>query len=211
MLYLHKTPEWLKLLLPGVTWNYERSAKKIYLTFDDGPIPELSPWVLDELAKYRAKATFFYVGDNIRKYPSLFARALGEGHSIGNHTYNHLNGWQNSVSDYLRNVEKCDEAIRTFGNGTSRMLFRPPYGQIKRSQLKALSQTYKVVFWDYLTGDFDQKLSPERCHQSAVKKAINGSIVLYHENVKAAPRIKYSLPRFLEHFSERGFQFCAID
>lgn len=167
--------------------------------------------MLDELGKYDARATFFCVGDNIRKHPLLFSRALKEGHSLGNHTYNHVKGWQTPLADYLANVELCEAAIRKYGDGKSKMLFRPPYGQMKLSQLKEVSNTYKVIFWDYLTGDFDKGLSPEKCHSSALKQTMSGSIVLYHENIKATPRLKYSLPRFLKHFSEKGFQFCAID
>ncbi len=211
MLYLHKTPEWLKTFFPLVTWNFDRSEKKIFLTFDDGPIPELTPWVLDQLKNYNALATFFYVGDNIRKYPHLFARAVNDGHSVGNHTYNHLRGWKTPLPAYLDNVEKCEEIIESQGGRRSRKLFRPPYGQFTPTQMKHIAQSHNVVLWDYLTGDFDLKLSPEKCHVSALKKTLCGSIVVYHENIKAAPRLQYSLPLFLKHFSDKGFQFCAIE
>jgi len=196
--------------LPAATWRMHSAEKKIYLTFDDGPIPELTPWVLDQLDAYRAKATFFYVGENVVKHPALARRAIESGHSIGNHTHNHVKGWSIRQSDYLDNVEKCREAIAS-NTGVSTRLFRPPYGQITFSLTKKLSANYRVVMWDYLTGDFDPKLRPEICHSGALKGTSPGSIVIYHENVKAEPRIRYSLPRFLEHFSHQGYQFCAID
>ncbi len=211
MLYFKKTPGWLKLLFAQAVWSFSRAEKKIYLTFDDGPIPALTPWVLATLKKYDAKATFFYVGENIRKHPDLFTQALSLGHSIGNHTNNHLKGWSTSEEQYLDNIDLCEEAILEYADGVSKKLFRPPYGQISRSMAKRISKDYRIIMWDYLTGDFDQDLSPEKCHKGAIKNVKAGSIVIYHENVKAEARIKYSLPRFLEHFSQLGYQFCAIE
>lgn len=189
----------------------DEAQKKIYLTFDDGPIPELTPWVLSTLDAYDAKATFFYVGDNIRKHPELFEKALNANHSIGNHTYNHLRGWKTPSKVYLDNIEKCEAQIQTISGGQSRRLFRPPYGQLTFSLARSIAGSYRIVMWDYLTGDFDPSLSPEKCHHGAIQKVGAGSIVIYHENVKAGASIRFSLPLFLEHFSQLGYQFCAIE
>lgn len=194
-----------------MTWAFSGREKKIYLTFDDGPIPELTPWVLDELARHNARATFFCVGDNIRKYPQLFRRVFQEGHAIGNHTYNHLSGWRTPAKQYVENARRCEEVILVQTGGSYAKLFRPPYGQITPWQYRLLAKTHRIIMWDCLTGDFDSRLSPEDCHRSALRAAYSGSIVVYHENLKAAPRLQYSLPLFLKYFSEEGFQFCAID
>jgi len=211
LLYFRKTPGWLKKLFPQATWNFDDTEKKIFLTFDDGPIPELTPWVLDTLKEFGARATFFYVGDNIKKHPELFKRASDEGHSIGNHTFNHLKGWRTSHEDYMANIALCEAAIVECGGGGPAGLFRPPYGQLTFSLAKKISANYRIIMWDYLTGDFDQSLSPEKCHIETIKGTKSGSIVIYHENVKAEARIKYSLPKFLDHFSSLGYQFCAIE
>jgi peptidoglycan-N-acetylglucosamine deacetylase len=211
LLYFRKTPGWLKKLFPQATWNFDDIEKKIFLTFDDGPIPELTPWVLDTLKEFDARATFFYVGNNIKKHPELFKRASDEGHSIGNHTFNHLKGWRTSHEDYMANIALCEAAIVECGGGGSAGLFRPPYGQLTFALEKKISANYRIIMWDYLTGDFDQSLSPEKCHAEAIKGTKPGSIVIYHENVKAEARIKYSLPKFLDHFSSLGYEFCAID
>ena len=211
MLYFRKTPGWLKKLFPQAIWNFDDNEKKIFLTFDDGPIPELTPWVLDTLKEFSARATFFYVGNNIKKHPELFKRASDEGHSIGNHTFNHLKGWRNSHEDYMANIALCEKVIVECGAGDPARLFRPPYGQLTFSLAKKISASYRIIMWDYLTGDFDQSLSPEKCHVETIKGTKCGSIVIYHENVKAEARIKYSLPKFLDHFSSLGYQFCAIE
>jgi len=211
LLYFRKTPGWLKKLFPQATWNFHDTEKKIFLTFDDGPIPELTPWVLDTLKEFGARATFFYVGNNIKKHPELFKRASDEGHSIGNHTFNHLKGWRTSHEDYMANIALCEAAIVECGGGGPAGLFRPPYGQLTFSLAKKISANYRIIMWDYLTGDFDQSLSPEKCHIETIKGTKSGSIVIYHENVKAEARIKYSLPKFLDHFSSLGYQFCAIE
>ena len=211
MLYFKKTPGWLYRVFPQALWKMDEANKKIYLTFDDGPIPQLTPWVLSTLDEYDAKATFFYVGDNIRKHPALFEKALKADHSIGNHTYNHLRGWKTPSAVYLDNIEKCEAQIQAVSGGQSRRLFRPPYGQLTFSLARSIAGSYRIVMWDYLTGDFDPSLSPEKCHHGAIRKVGAGSIVIYHENVKANASIRFSLPLFLEHFSQLGYQFCAIE
>lgn len=211
MFYFRKTPTWLKSLFPRAVWDIDTTQKRLFLTFDDGPIPQLTPWVLSVLTEFGAKATFFYVGDNIRKYPKLAERAVMEGHTIGNHTYNHLKGWRTSVDDYLQNIETCERLIENHTGMASKRLFRPPYGQLTFAQAKAVTAQYRLVMWDYLTGDFDPAVTPERCLSGALAGVRKGSIVTYHENVKADANIRYSLPKFLDYFSNRGFQFCAID
>lgn len=191
-------------LMPEVTWHMDRRANNIYLTFDDGPIPELTPWVLDQLKEYNAKATFFCVGENIKKHPEIAKRIILEGHSIGNHTYNHLKGWLTSASSYIENFQKFEkEAFHT-------NLFRPPYGKIKPSQRKEISKTHEIVMWDILSGDFDPKVSPQQCANNVIKNSTPGSIIVFHDNIKATENLKIALPATLKHFSEKGCSFCKI-
>lgn len=202
-MYLSKTPRLVQNLLPSYTWHIPTTEKVIFLTFDDGPIPEATPWVLDTLSDYGAKATFFCVGDNVRKHPAIFQQILAEGHAVGNHTFNHLKGWKTNTSDYLENVERCAEMV-------SSPLFRPPYGTLKPSQTRQLKSQYKIVMWDVLSGDFDPKISPEQCLQNVLDNIQPGSIVLFHDSLKAETRMRFALPKVLEQLTAEGWKFQKL-
>ncbi len=177
--------------------------KKIYLTFDDGPIPVITPWVLDLLKDENIKATFFCVGENAKEYPEIYQRILDEQHAVGNHTYNHLNGWNMHSNKYLENIEKCAEFVHS-------NLFRPPYGRIKKSQISKLKSHYSIIMWDVLTGDYDRKTSPEKCLENAIKNTRNGSIIVFHDSVKAYKNLRFALPQFIAHAKEKGFEFGCL-
>lgn len=199
-MYLAKAPFFLKWIYPKCIWNMDRSEKSVYLTFDDGPIPEITPFVLELLATYQIKATFFCVGENIKKNPHLFKQIVNAGHRIGNHTFNHLKGWKTRDESYLENVAACQELTQT-------NLFRPPYGRATHSQLKALYPDFKIIMWDVLSGDFDLNLSPEKCLQNVIQHTENGSIIVFHENIKSIPRVTYALPKAIESLLAQGYKF----
>ncbi len=201
MMYLVKMPSWLQYLSPNLVWRIPEKDKTLYLTFDDGPIPELTPWVIHTLAKYAAKATFFCVGDNIQKHPEVYQQVVEAGHSIGNHTYHHLNGWNTDANAYLDNVAKCQSLTQT-------NLFRPPYGRLMPKQRASLSaKHYKIIMWDVLSADFDTSISPEKCLQNVVRNARPGSIIVFHDSLKARQNMQYALPRVLEYFTDQGYVF----
>jgi peptidoglycan/xylan/chitin deacetylase (PgdA/CDA1 family) len=205
-MYPVKTPWLFKQLYPNLLWNNDRNRRCIYVTFDDGPIPIVTPFVLNILKEYDAKATFFCIGDNVHKHPDIFEQVKNAGHSIGNHTFNHLKGWKTEGKTYLDNFLKADELLHA-------NLFRPPYGRVKRSQIKLLQQAkpgLKIVMWDVLSGDFDRKLRPEACLQNVLKHTRNGSIVLFHDSLKAFDRLEYVLPRAMEEWSRRGWEFGLL-
>lgn len=204
-MYLHKTPRIVQDWFPNFTWRRETQTKDLYVTFDDGPIPELTPWVLDQLEQFQARATFFVVGDNIENNQDIFQQILAGGHSVGNHTYNHLNGRRHSFDEYYDNVMKCQELLPS---GST--LFRPPYGRMTSRQSRALLDSYEIIMWDVLSADFDQKLQPEKCLQKSIANSAPGSIIVFHDNVKASDRLKYALPRFLEHFASLDYTFKAL-
>ena len=196
----------LRCLYPSAIWRIPTKEKKIFLTFDDGPIPEVTPWVLSLLKEYKAKATFFCVGANIEKHPEIFRQLISEGHSIGNHTYNHLNGWKTDDKKYLEDINEAANIIDS-------EFFRPPYGRITKFQLKALQGEkfkLKTIMWDVLSGDFDIKVSPENCYLNVINNAKPGSIIVFHDSIKAFSRLEYALPRVLNFFSEKGFQFKIL-
>jgi peptidoglycan-N-acetylglucosamine deacetylase len=202
-------------MFPFLVWEMPVSGKEIYLTFDDGPIPGVTEFVLDTLQRYNAKATFFMVGHNIEKHPEIFSKVVGMGHSVGNHTHNHLNGWKTGLAQYLQNTEQCARqlqvALKGFSVGSStKPLFRPPYGKLGLRQLLALRKQYRVIMWDVLTGDFDPQLAPEECFRKAIQHTEAGSVVIFHDSLKAEPNLRYALPRFLEHFHNQGYQFKAL-
>nr|WP_305953229.1 polysaccharide deacetylase family protein [Emticicia oligotrophica] len=198
----------MRALYPNFVWRKPSTDKTIFLTFDDGPIPEVTEFVLETLEKYQAKATFFCIGDNINKHPEVFKRVIKEGHSVGNHTFNHLRGWATEDEQYLENTEKCKAEIEKFGIKTQ--LFRPPYGRIKRSQARSILSTNEIIMWDVLSGDFSQDLTPETVLNKTIKYTESGSIVLFHDSIKANKRMAYALPKFLEHFSAQGFKFSKL-
>lgn len=181
-------------------WRVKNSGKKIYLTFDDGPHPEITNRVLDILKEYKAKATFFCVGENVRKCPDVYNRMLAEGHSTGNHTYNHASGWRTKTARYIENIKKCAELVDS-------KLFRPPYGRMKPSQYSIINKQYSIVMWDVLSGDFDQKITKEKCLKNVLDYSREGSIVLFHDSIKAKANMQFALPIFLKQFSEKGFVF----
>lgn len=205
-MYITKSPFWLKWLYPELTWHKNRTENSIYLTFDDGPIPVVTSFVLKTLNKFDAKATFFCIGDNVDKHPEIYQQLLNEGHQTGNHTYNHLRGWDTDDTAYLENVKKCSSMVRSD-------LFRPPYGRIKKSQiagLKAKNPNLDIVMWDVLSGDFDTGISPEKCLQNVVSNTLNGSIIVFHDSLKAFPRLKYALPKALEYLKGKGHEFKVL-
>lgn len=212
--YWIKTNFFIKKIFPNYIWDLPNTEKKIYLTFDDGPTPEITEWVLGQLKKHQAKATFFCIGNNIEKYPSLFSKIINEGHSIGNHTFNHLNGWKNSTKNYLHNIALCKSEILNLNSKLLNLkspLFRPPYGKIKTAQSKKLRQLgYKIIMWDVLSADFDQSISPEKCLENVLSNVKTGSIIVFHDSVKALCNLEYALPKSLEILKKRGFEFDVI-
>lgn len=207
-----KTPFVVKKLFPDYIWEISTNKKELFLTFDDGPTPDVTDWVLDELKLFNAKATFFCIGNNVRQHPQLFNRILKEGHSIGNHTFNHIKGWKTKTNEYLENVFEAEKTITENFNGFPKSkLFRPPYGQIKPNQGKKLMELgYKIVMWDVLPFDWDKTVSNQECLDIVVSKSKNGSIIVFHDSVKASNNMKFTLPKVLEHFTEKGYSFRAI-
>ncbi len=202
MNYFVKTPWWLKRLYAKRLWSIDTKEKDIYLTFDDGPHPSATPFVLDELRKYNAKATFFCIGHNVETHPGIYQRILNEGHRVGNHTQNHLNGWKTPVNTYIANISKAAEKIDS-------TLFRPPYGRMSSAQAKKLA-TYKIVMWDVLSGDFDESLSKEKCLANVINRSVPGSVIVFHDSEKAFPRLEYALPASLAFFSTNGYSFKSL-
>ena len=197
---LIKTPTLIQFFFPSLLWSKKRDKKILYLTFDDGPYNMLSPFILDELKKYKAKATFFYLGSKAEKYPQLIKRCKDENHKIGNHTYSHPNGWKTKNSRYYQDIEKANKLLNS-------NLFRPPYGRIKPSQINHLKKYYKIIMWDILSWDFDKKTSAEECYNNIIKNTKSGSIIVLHENEKSAKTVKEVLPKILSYFSSQGFKF----
>lgn len=194
-------------------WRFSIDKKEIFLTFDDGPTPQITQFVLDELKKHNAKATFFCIGKNIKNYPEIFNKILEQKHSIGNHTQNHLNGWKSNNNNYIDDFLKCETTITQLNNyPIKHKIFRPPYGKIKKSQAKEILQKgYKIIMWSVLSADFDTSITKEKCLQNVLKNTKNGSIIVFHDSVKAAEKLRFVLPKVLEEFSKKGFVFKAID
>jgi peptidoglycan/xylan/chitin deacetylase (PgdA/CDA1 family) len=227
-MYLVRTPRFLQKLFPKAVWFISTKERKLYLTFDDGPTPEVTDWVLNELARYSAKATFFVLGNNVQRETDLFQQIISEGHSVGNHSFNHLNGWETEDEVYFSDVERCQmilkstvhslqstEKILTSNHKSEirnpKSLFRPPYGRITLSQYSILNTQYSITMWDVLSGDFDHKLTGEQCFENCRKHAHPGSILVFHDSHKAYERLKICLPLVLKHFSSEGYTFAAIE
>lgn len=205
-MYLVKTPWWLRLLYPNLTWRIKEPGKTIYLTFDDGPHETATPFVLDQLQQYHAKATFFCIGKNVAAHSALCNRILQEGHNMGNHTYNHVNGWKVTDEVYVNEVAGAAKLIES-------NLFRPPYGRITRSQQRKLqtqNPKLQTIMWDVLSGDFDTNLSGEACLGYVLYHTKPGSIIVFHDSTKAWDRLQYALPKVLEHFTRQGYEFRAL-
>lgn len=204
---MHKTPRFLKKLFPQLTWQMFEQEKTIYLTFDDGPVPEVTPWVLNLLKKYQAQATFFCIGDNVFKHPELYKQILAEQHVIGNHTFNHLKGWQTASEDYLENTLKCQKALNI-----ETKWFRPPYGKITPKQIKTLkNEGYQIVMWDVLSYDFEEKLNTDLALKKIIKYTQSNSIVVFHDSLKAFDNLKKMLPPYLDYFSKKGYVFRGLN
>lgn len=203
-MYRYTTPRILNRLAGFCIWQMDRSKKEVYLTFDDGPHPEITPWVLDLLDVYSAKATFFCVGNNVKKYPSIYSRLLDDGHQVGNHTTQHLNGWRTNNREYLRDVQDCGLLVKS-------TLFRPPYGRISPIQaLHLKKQKYTLVMWSLLSRDFEQSLNTSEAVRQLVKNTENGSIIVFHDSQKAAQNLKNMLPAYLQACSQAGYSFVAL-
>lgn len=202
-MYTKHIPRIVKPLAKDLVFRLDNKANKIYLTFDDGPHSTITPWVLDELARVGAKATFFIVGDNIPDNEHIIQRIVAEGHALGNHSFNHLNGWKTTNEEYVSNVEACSSLI------PSRLL-RPPYGKITRSQVKALKEAYSIIMWSDLSADFDIKYSGEDCFEYATRKVRPGSIIVFHDSEKAEERLRKALPLALDYYVDKGFTMAPI-
>jgi len=213
MFYFFKTPSLLQWLFPEYIWKIPTDSKIIYLTFDDGPTPEITEWTMNTLKDFQAKATFFCKAKNLLKYSSIVIKAIEEGHSIGNHTYSHLNGWKTNTSDYIHDIEKARKTIVEKTKGTaSGLLFRPPYGKIKPIQANVLiKKGYKIVMLDVVSGDFDKNLDPEKSLQKVLKHTKSGSIVVFHDSAKAFKTLKRVLPKALNQWNTEGYKFETID
>jgi peptidoglycan/xylan/chitin deacetylase (PgdA/CDA1 family) len=227
---IHRTPFPLPLIYPSLLWRMPSDEKVLYLTFDDGPVSGPTEFVLHTLSRFEALGTFFCIGDNIRKYPHVFEKIIQDGHAVGNHTFNHLNGWKTDTQVYLENIMQCSAEISKHGVETALpafaqsskeillgpvasnnqgQLFRPPYGRITRKQIKALAD-FTIVMWDVLSIDYSHVLSPESVLRNTISASRNGSIIVFHDSFKAEKNMTYTLPRLLEHFAEQGYTFKSI-
>lgn len=196
--------KWVQQLFPSCVWHLHNTQEKVlYLTFDDGPIEEITPWVLATLNEYNAKATFFCIGKNVEKNKAIYQSILLNEHAIGNHTQSHGNGWNTLYDEYLSDVSKCDALVKS-------NLFRPPYGKLKPLQLRALKKKYKIIMWSFLTGDYLKKLDTQKVFEEMKNKIVSGDIIVFHDSIKAERNMKYLLPKVLDYFSQQGFHFKAI-
>ncbi len=206
-MYLIKTPFWLRAFYPSCTWKIPQTKKVIYLSFDDGPHPEATPFVLAALKKYNAKASFFCIGKNVLEHQAIYNSIISEGHAVGNHTYDHCNGWKTDTDTYIQNIQKASSVIHS-------NLFRPPYGKISSAQIKKIKKDktlpQKIIMWDILSGDFDLNVSNEACKKNVIQNAEAGSIVVFHDSAKAFEKLKFTLPEVLAHFSALGYTFETI-
>jgi len=201
--YLIKTPKLLHSFYKDAVWDLPNSKNEVFLTFDDGPVPEVTDAVLSILKSKGVQATFFVVGDNVAKNPELFARLEYEGHQVGNHTYNHLKGWKTDKQTYLENIQKCADLVDS-------KLFRPPYGKIKKAQLKEVAKDYKVIMWDVLSGDFDTSNSVQNVIDNVLKNTQSGSIIVMHDNEKSADLMLAALPQVIDGLLVKGFSFGVM-
>ena len=203
-MFIEQPPQIVRWLYPRALWRMDKNVKAVYLTFDDGPIPGITPWVLDLLDKYHIKATFFLVGDNVRKHPDEFKMILERGHRLGNHTFNHIRGFEYSRKKYLENTEKANELIQTD-------LFRPPHGHMARGQYMILRKKYRIVMWDLVTRDYSKRLNGRQVLKKVKKYVRNGSIITFHDSIKSEKNLKYALPKAIEWLLEQGYEFKVFD
>ncbi len=206
------TPKLVKSFFPNLVWDIPTNEKIIYLTFDDGPTPEITEWTLDILKQFDAKATFFCIGKNIEDHSEIFKKIISNGHSIGNHTLNHIKGWSTKTQSYIENITETQSIIDKLSKTPRRInLFRPPYGQITPKQIKKTSALgYKIIMWSVLSIDWDKNITHEQCLKNVIDNTNSGSIVVFHDSVKACDNMKYALPKTLEYFSEKGYKFKRI-
>jgi peptidoglycan-N-acetylglucosamine deacetylase len=203
-MYLTTSPRMLRWVMPReLIWEIPGQEKVLYLTFDDGPVAGVTDKALGILDRFNAKATFFCVGDNVRKFPDIFRQVVEAGHAVGNHTFHHLNGWKTPDDEYFNDVKQCAELIDS-------KLFRPPYGRITRRQAKILSTDYKIFMWSVLSDDFDPLATAETCFNNIKKSTHSGSIIVMHDQQKSAKTMLNALPRILAHYSQKGFTFLPI-
>lgn len=208
-----RAPLVAKKMLPKYIWEIPNANKTIYLTFDDGPTKEITSWILDVLDQFNAKATFFCIGKNIASHPDVFKTILDKGHIAGNHTFNHIKGWRTSTKNYVKNITQTQKIIDSYSvnNISDSVLFRPPYGQIRPKQGRVLNELgYQVVMWNVLSFDWDKEVSKEQCLKNVISYSSSGSIVVFHDSLKAEKNMKYALPKVLEHFSKKGFTFKSL-
>lgn len=202
--YPVKTPFWARWVWPAACWRIETRQPELYLTFDDGPHPEITPWVLDQLNQANAKATFFCIGKNIQRYQEIFQRIIHEGHAVGNHTWNHAHAFRVSKNTYLQEVEDTDSLIK-------RGLFRPPYGKLTWGLYRSLHKSHQIVMWDVLSGDFDTVITGEICVKRVIQHARPGSVIVFHDSQKAWPRLQVALPKVISHFQQQGYRFLSLN
>ncbi len=202
-MYKVRTPNLIKNIYTNIIWDVPSEENIIYLTFDDGPNPIITPWVLQILNTYNAKATFFCVGTNVEAYNEVYSQIIEEDHAVGNHTYDHLNGWKTRKDVYLDNVRKCEKVVES-------KLFRPPYGKLRKSHYQELKEDFTIVMWDVISGDFDRRTSGDRCLRNVLNNTKKGSVIVFHDSEKALKKLCYVLPKVLEHFSNQGFVFKAL-
>ena len=204
MKLIPKTPKIIKLLFPTYVWNIKTSDKNLYLTFDDGPTPEITDWVLNKLSEYNAKATFFCLGKNVQNYPEIYNRILTGGHAVGNHTFTHMEGWRTTPEEYINDVKETSIYIKS-------KLFRPPYGRITITKSKALQKLgYKIIMWDVVAIDWSTNTSKKKTAENVIKNSKPGSIIVFHDSVKAEKNMKYALSQTLDFFSNEGYMFKEI-
>lgn len=202
-MYTIRLPFFLRLPLKNLIWRLPQATQTVYLTFDDGPIPEITPWVLEVLERENVKATFFCVGENVQKHREVYNQILAGGHEVGHHTFNHLPAFKCNDEEYQKNVRSANELIKTD-------LFRPPHGQIRFSQILKMRQKYRIILWDVLSADFDEGITAERCLKNVTKNVRNGSIIVFHDSLKAEKNLKYALPHAIKYLKEQGYEFGTI-
>ena len=195
---------WLRWLYPRATWRMDRNEKAVYLTFDDGPIPEATPFILDTLSQYGIKATFFMVGDNVRKYPELYNNVVAAGHRIGNHTFNHIGGFRHTITTYKANADKADQLLHTD-------LFRPPHGWMRWDQYIWLRRKYRIVMWDLVTRDYSKWMTAEDVLNNVKRYTRNGSIITFHDSLKSIDKLHYALPEAIKWLKAEGYEFKVFD